>query len=458
MTLTQRRILLFWAPLAATWVMMAAEGPFLAAVIARLADPKFNLAAHGVAFAFAILVEAPVIMLMSAATALVEDADSYRRMRTFMLIVSGIATSALVVLLLPPVFGPLLRDVLGLPEEVARLAHLALWFYLPWPAAIGIRRFLQGVLIRAGRPRLVAIGTVIRLVVMASGALLLAVFTPLPGVAVGGAALSLAVVVEAVVARWMARGTIRELCGGMTLAEGGGEPAEAADGAADGREGERLTYRGIVAFYIPLALTSLIGLAVQPMLTFFMGRSVLPVESLAVFPVVNSLSFVFRALGLAYQDAALALLGPARRHRPEIGRFTLTLGLAATAGLAAIAFTPLAQIWFEVVSGLSTDLAQFAYAPTRLAVPIAGFSVLLGYQRALLMKVRHTRPITIATAVETLVIAVAFSVASFRIGMVGATAAFLALTMGRIAATATLTLSLRSSRRADVEIRTRPRE
>ena len=69
--LTQRQILFFWAPLAATWLMMGVEGPYLAAVIARLPDPKFNLAAHGVAYAFALLVEAPVIMLMSATTALV---------------------------------------------------------------------------------------------------------------------------------------------------------------------------------------------------------------------------------------------------------------------------------------------------------------------------------------------------------------------------------------------------
>ncbi|MBK5098686.1 MAG: hypothetical protein JJE01_12945, partial [Gemmatimonadetes bacterium] len=51
-----KSILIFWLPLAATWMMMAAEGPFLAAVIARLADPKFNLAAFGVAFAIGILV------------------------------------------------------------------------------------------------------------------------------------------------------------------------------------------------------------------------------------------------------------------------------------------------------------------------------------------------------------------------------------------------------------------
>src|SRR5688500_6886815 len=40
----------FWSPLAATWLMMAIEGPLLTAVNARLPDQEANLAAYGVAF------------------------------------------------------------------------------------------------------------------------------------------------------------------------------------------------------------------------------------------------------------------------------------------------------------------------------------------------------------------------------------------------------------------------
>ena len=87
---TLAAIFRFWVPLAATWLMMAVEGPFLAAIIARLADPKFNLAAHGIAFAFAVLVEAPVIMLMSASTALAKDEVSFRRLRNFTYVLNGI--------------------------------------------------------------------------------------------------------------------------------------------------------------------------------------------------------------------------------------------------------------------------------------------------------------------------------------------------------------------------------
>ena len=78
---SQREILAFWLPMAGTWLMMAAEAPFLAALIARLAEPKYNLAAFGVAYAIAILVEAPVIMILSASTALVEGPVSLRRLR-----------------------------------------------------------------------------------------------------------------------------------------------------------------------------------------------------------------------------------------------------------------------------------------------------------------------------------------------------------------------------------------
>lgn len=428
--LTHREIFLFWAPLAATWLMMATEGPFLAAVIARLADPKFNLAAHGVAFAFGILIEAPVIMLMSAATALVEDETSYRKLRNFANILNVGATGVLLVLLAPPVFELVAQGALGLPDPVAELAYHALWFYLPWPAAIGVRRFLQGVLIRSGRTRLVAIGTVIRLIAMGGAALFFALGTDLPGASVGGAALSCGVVVEAIVARWMARHDIRVLCATDTPASGG----------------PSLSYGDIVRFYLPLGLTSLLGLAVQPMLTFFMGRAPAPVESLAVFPVVNSLGFLFRSLGLAWQDAAIALL--ARDRLRVLGRFTLVLGGGTAVGLGLIVFTPLAVVWFETISGLEPGLSRYAFAPARLTVPVAALSVLLSLERAILMKVRRTHPITVATGIEVTVIAAAFVVGAWGFGWIGVTAAFAAFVAGRLASTSYLAFPVRRALRA----------
>ena len=438
-------LFIFWVPLAATWLMMSIEGPFLAAIIARLADPAFNLAAYGVAFALAILVESPVIMLMSAATALVEDRQSFAKLRKFTFMMNGLSTGLMLIVLIPGVWHILAEVVLALPPEVARITHGALWILLPWPAAIGYRRFLQGVLIRSGRTRLVAYGTVIRLGTMAGTAIAVYQMDGVPGAWVGAAALSAAVVAEAIVARWMTASAIREL------------PEVAVEDPDDlPQDGERnrsgnLSYRDILVFYYPLALTSLIGLTVQPMLTFFMGRAPSPLESLAVFPVVHALSFVFRSFGLSFQEAAIARLGRRNQHAAVIGRFALILGLSTSGALALVAFTPLSGVWFELLSGLSPELARFAIRPTQLLVPLPALSVLLSYQRAILVQARNTGPITTATSIEVATIAVLFLIGGWGLQWVGVTAAFFAFLGGRLAASTFLLGKVRTAlaRRAD---------
>jgi hypothetical protein len=415
--LSQRTILAFWTPLAATWVMMAMEGPFVAAIIARLPDPTYNLAAHGVAFALAVLFEAPVMMLMSAATSLVRDRTSFLRLRRFSRGLALGATVAVLFVLTPPVYDFLTLTLMRLPPGVAELTHGALWFLIPWPAAIGYRRFLQGVLIRAGKTRLVAYGTVLRICGMVAGALLGFLVLDVPGAWVGAISLVTGVVTEAVAARFMAAPTVRALLAGER----------------DGPTPRDIPYGEIASFYFPLALTSLIGLAVQPMLTFFMGRSVSPIESLAVFPVVHALSFFFRAMGLAFQDVAIALMGEQFEHLPALRRFGVGLGLAVSGGIALVAFTPLSDLYFMTISGLSPQLTAFALTPARIIVPMPALSVLLSTQRAILVEGRRTRFITVASAIEIVTVAMIFVGLGWGLDMIGATAAFAAFLGGRMA-------------------------
>jgi hypothetical protein len=403
--------------------MMAFEGPFLAAIIARLPDPLYNLAAHGVAVAFAILVEAPVIMIMTASTALVTDAASFRKLRNYTYALNALITAVMLVVLIPSVFRGFFQGLIGLPNDVARLTYGALALLLPWPGAIGYRRFFQGLLIKAGLTRLVAYGTVVRLGVMTTTAIVLFGVFSVEGAYVGAAALSAGVCFEAVASRLMVRRTVRDL-----LETNGGDTSPA----------EPLDYRRITHFYYPLALTSIIGLAVHPMLTFFMGRARFPVESLAVFPVVHALSFVFRALGLSYQEVVIALMGKDFEHYDELRRFAMALGIATSGAMALIAFTPLADVWFQTISGLSPELASFAIIPARILAPFPALSVLLSFQRGLLVQGRYTGPITGATIIEVAGIAVAFVAFSNGLHLVGVTAAMIAFVIGRGASNAYL--------------------
>jgi hypothetical protein len=322
----------------------------------------------------------------------------------------------LLVLLIPSVYRWLTGTAMGLPREVADLTYGALWFFLPWPGAIAYRRFLQGVLIRSGKTRLVAYGTVVRLATMSGAAIVGYALLDMPGAWVGGMALASGVTAEALAARFMAASTVRELLAGELDKPGA----------------HAIRYREIASFYFPLALTSLIGLTVQPMLTFFMGRSIAPIQSLAVFPVVHALSFFFRSMGLAFQDTAIALMGEHFEHFRELRRFGLSLGIATSSGLALVALTPLAHVYFVTISGLSDDLMRVALTPARIIVPLPALTVLLSLQRAILVEGRRTRHITAASAVEVGTIASVFVFLAWGLDLVGATAAFAAFTCGRV--------------------------
>ena len=124
--------------------MMSIEGPYLAALIARLAEPKYNLAAYGIAFSFALIVEAPVIMMMSASIALVKNYQSFKQLRNFNYGLMILLTAIMILFVIPPVFYFITEDLIGLPKEVSHLTHLAMIILIPWPGAIGYQKILSG--------------------------------------------------------------------------------------------------------------------------------------------------------------------------------------------------------------------------------------------------------------------------------------------------------------------------
>jgi progressive ankylosis protein len=396
--------------------MMAIEGPYVAAIIARLAEPTLNLAAYGVAFSFAFLAEAPIIMVMTAANTLVHDRQSFLTLRRFVYALNGVLTAAILIGLYPPFFRFITDQAIGLPADVAGLTHIAMIALLPWPAAIGYRRFYQGILVRHRMPSRVAYGTIIRLVSMSVAAAALALAGFLPGAVIGAIALSTGVVMEAAASRWMARRVVADLL------RGGDSPADT-----------HLTTREIARFYYPLALTSLLAIAVMPLMTFFLGRSYMAIESLAILPVIMGLTFIFRSGAIAYQEVAVALTGPGREHERTIARMAVVLGAAAAFCLGAIAFTPLAGVWFGRISGLPPELAELALWPTRLLVFVPALDYLLTFQRSRFILARRTRVITFATAVEVIVLSIVLSVGVYGIGAVGALAASAAFLVGRLA-------------------------
>lgn len=409
-------VLLFWLPLAATWLMMAVEGPYIAAIVARMPEAAHSLAAYGVATALAWLIESPIMMLLSAAVALVHGRASYLALRRFAFALNGVVTLGMIVLAIPPVFRFVGETLIGLPSDISELAHVATTIMIPWPAAIGYRRFYQGILVKHHLTRRVAYGTVVRLTMMSATAAALAFTTMLPGSVIGAIALLSGVVAEAAVSRWMAHALVADV---MTRDE---EP----------QTGSLLTMRDIARFYFPLALTSMLSMALGPLVTFGLGRGRAPIESLAVWPVVQATAFIFRSGGVAFQEVGIAL-----RDR-VVGRTGILLGICASAAIALLAFTPAEAWWFQSVSGLSPSLASFAIAPIRILVLLPFLEYLLSVQRAGWIVAHRTGVVTIATVIEGAGLACMLFATVGPLSMIGAVGGAIAMIAGRLAANAYL--------------------
>jgi hypothetical protein len=426
--LTTGLILRFWLPLQATWLMMAAESPFLAAVIARLPGAKENLAAFAVASALAWIVESPVVMMLSASNALVRDGVAYRKLLRFSNALNAGVTVVMAVLIVPPVFDLVARRIMGLTPEVAGLAGRAMVLLLLWPGAIGFRRFYQGILIRDGRPKAVTYGTVVRLTTMTATGLVLALAFRLPGASVGAGALGAGVLAEAAASWAMARTTVRRL---LAMPEG------------QCAYGECLTQAKVIQFYAPLALTSFLSFFVNPLTTFFLARGRQPIESLAVLPVIVGLAFIFRTSGIALQEVVIALAGEGEGNKRALRRFSLGLGAAASAGLAVVVFTPLAGVWYRTISGLPPDLAAFSVLPGALLVLLPFLESALSYERAILVRDHRTTPISVAVGFQLAATALVFAVMVLALDVVGAVSIGPALTVGYICGLGLLLLARR---------------
>jgi len=382
---TYRRIFWFWIPLAAMWLMMAVEQPLIAGFIARMKEPELNLAAYGVVYSIALIIESPIIMLLTAGTALSRGGLSYRRLLRFShLLIVGLTALHLLVGL-TPLFDVVLRRIIGAPEEIARVSRGAFLLMTPWTAAVGYRRLWQGVLIRFGKTGVVPLTIALRLVVNAAVMAVGFSVHSFSGAYVAAAALSCGVISAAVAAYHFAGPVVKE-----HLQERGGEQ-------------NPLSWRELIGFYVPLGMTSLILLSARPILTAALTRLPNAMYSLAVWPVLLSVLFMGTSIAMSYQEAAIALLSD-RRSMRMLRRFSLVLAASLSAVFLVFAATPLSRIWFERVAGLSAELVGLVRAPIAILGLLPGIGALISWQRGILVAARRTPVITRSVLLNLIVL------------------------------------------------------
>jgi hypothetical protein len=301
-----------------------------------------------------------------------------------MMVTSAIMTGVHALVAFTPLYSFVVQGILHVPQEVVEPARIGLRIMLPWTWSIAYRRFHQGVLIRFNHSGVVGRGTLVRL-----GSLVLVLgigyFLKIsPGIIAGSAAVAVAVTSEAL---YIGRVTRPILNNELRIAPP--VPTE-------------LTWKIFYAFYIPLVLTSLITLIVNPITSAAISRMNLAIESLAAWPVVMGLVFIFRSLGVACNEVMVALLDENGSYF-SLRKFAVWLSILTSLSLLILAATPLADFWLHRISALNAPLAEMARLALWLAIPLPALTVSQSYFQGTILHSKQTRGITESVVIYLLV-------------------------------------------------------
>ena len=369
------RILTAWWPLALSWLLMGIELPMISSVVARLPDQQVQLAAFGgVVFPLALLVEAPVIMMLAASTALSTNSEAFKVLKRFMGRTALIMTLIHVLFGFTPLYDIVVVPLLDIPAAVVEPARVGFMIMLPWTWAIADRRFHQGLLIRFGQRNEVAIGTGVRLcatiLVLGAGALL-----EFQGAVVAGAALSISTISEAVYARIKSR---RVIAGPL-------RDSPVNDVVVRGTK--------LLSFYVPLAMTPFLVLAMQPIGAAGIDRMANPIESLAVWAPLNGLVFLCRSAGVGFNEVVIGHYKEPGA-RASLSRFAWIVGGCFSLFLALMSLPPVADLWFGEIIGLERDLIDVGTLILWMTIPIPLLTFLQSFYQGAIVDAHRTRYIT----------------------------------------------------------------
>lgn len=266
-------------------------------------------------------------------------------MLRFMHILAAVLTTIHFVLSRPAVFVVIADGILGVPAHVVEPAREAFTWMIPFAALVGYRRLWQGSLIQLGNTGVVAHTMVIRLVTTLLGLALGVVLVRVTGMIITGSTVAgwslIAGVFAGAVSSWWFY-------------------YRAPERLVSAADDQPRTSKDLLKFYVPLSLTSIMALVSRPILAFGISRSVAPLESLATWPVINSLLFLFTSIALSYQEAVVAKINESDANVRVLRRFGLILTGVLTAMFLAISVSGGTTLWFRGVAGLSPELVALA--------------------------------------------------------------------------------------------------
>lgn len=205
-----------------------------------------------------------------------------------------------------------------------------------------------------------------------------------------------------------------------------------------------LSKKAFLQYYIPLALTSLITLLSQPLVSSALSRMPRALDSLAIWPVLSGLLFIFRSVGIAYNEVVVILIDKPNSYS-SLRKYALILVSLTTGLLFLITATPLSTIWFKHITALPSSLIPLANTALWFSLLIPGANAFQSWYQGIILHSGKTRGIPEAVALFLAVTIITYIFGIYLINIPGLYIGALGFSLGMVSQAAWLKFRSRRS-------------
>ena len=357
--LTLGRFLRFYAPLAATSLLLTATTPLLTSAMSRSVNPAIALAGFGVAFSFCGVLYSPLLVGQQVAAAKLMSGSRFGPIQRLWLRIGIVLSLVAVAVGFSPLGVVVFSGLMGVSGDIFDEARAAIVLLAPVPLLTALRAVHQGRLVAGHRTDPIALATGARTAVLALVAVALTVATP-GGAWVGAAAFSLGLLVETIL-----------VTGARAGADGAYHPV-----AVEGVE-PVVTDDRLLRFSTPLMLNVLLWWSTPVLINSVLARSPFPAEAIAAFFVVEAVAWFLAAPVGQYQFLSIGLVDCRRAHR-AVQKWSLVLATAVALVVALVAVPRVRQAVLGAVFGLDSGLLSDIGAALPFA---AAYPLLYGHRQ-----------------------------------------------------------------------------
>ncbi len=355
--ISYRQLSNFFLPLAVLPMMIALSHTGVNSALARLPRPELNLAVFTVVKSVTNILNAPTIMSRQLFSALVDSKDNYNLVSKFAWAMTGFLFFLLIILAITPLGEFILIELMGLSQgPEVNLAVKAFYITAFLPLVVMFRNSYHGMLTGLQKTKLIVPGTIVRLIAL--GILLFwAVRTEsISGVIAGCLAWIIGILMEGI----FVFGIIKRNYGS----------SHAAATEMPVRNDKKLTVKMLFKFFLPLAVTIMLTMLLQPIIQGGIARSSTPVQSLAAYGVAWTLVMFFGGpLRMMNQLAVVYAKDIDHPNWTKIKRFSLLCGIIISIMILIFSITPIGNWVLLNLIGISAEMV------VRVKVTMLAFSL-----------------------------------------------------------------------------------